>query len=114
VSRAFFCFDYFNCLPVNVRLNLSPQWRTRAAAAQANHFNGDVHFGEDRQRVAQRKRDAFEDGANDVCARVIRRQSDKCGACVSRCGVRSPIKYGAHNAPSDPGGAVAASSIKRS
>ena len=54
--------------------------------------------------------------ARTTCARVwlAARPTSAARACGSRCGVLSPIRYGAHKTPSEPGGAPDASSHKSS
>ena len=67
---------------VDVGLNLPPQRRARAAAAETDALNRHAHLGKDRERVAQAERDAFHDRAHDVTAAVAGREADQRGAGV--------------------------------
>src|SRR2546421_12473825 len=70
ISRAFLGFDDFNFVTVDVGLNLLPQGRARAAAAQTDILHRYVHFVEDRETVFQAKRYALENGAYDMSPRM--------------------------------------------
>src|SRR6266571_5460796 len=82
VGGAFFGFDNFNWVAVDVGLDLPPQRRASATTAEADVFYGHVHFLEDREGVAQAEGHAFEDGANDMRACVRGGEADEGGASI--------------------------------
>src|SRR6266704_1637255 len=92
VGGAFFGFDNFNWVAVNIGLDLPPQRRARATAAEADVFYGHVHFLEDREGVAQAEGNAFQDGANDMRACVRGGEADEGGASV-RVKMRSAFAH---------------------
>src|SRR5262249_32585427 len=86
VCRALLGFDNFDFVVVDVGLDLAPQGRTRAASAEADILNGDIHFIEDGERVFKAKGDTFEYGAHDMAARVRSGQAGE-----YRAGVRVEV-----------------------
>ena len=92
ISRAFFGCNNFHFVRVDVRLNLPPQRRTRAAAAQPDRRHGNFHLLENRECIFQAVGDAFHDGPNDVPARVGRGQSNQGGAGI-RIEMRSALAH---------------------
>src|SRR5260370_3080019 len=66
IRRAFLRLDDLNFMPVHIRLNLSPQGRSRPAAAQQNVFHRHVHFAENRERVPQTESHSLENRANHM------------------------------------------------
>lgn len=72
VSRAFLRLDSLDFVSVNIRLDLPPQRGTRAAAAETNRFTRYVQLFQDLKRIFETESDAFENCANNVCARVTR------------------------------------------
>src|SRR3954468_1824289 len=77
VSGAFLALDGLDRAAVRIGLNLTPERRTRATAADAHARNRDAQLAEDLEGVAQAERDAFEHRAHDVAARVLRGQPEQ-------------------------------------
>src|SRR5437879_5654785 len=71
VGRAFFGFDDFDGVPVNIGLDLPPQRSARSATAEADAGNGHVHFAEKSKRVAEAEGNTFDNGATDMGARGV-------------------------------------------
>ena len=82
VGGSFFGFDNFDVVAINVSLNLTPQRRARAAAAEANAFDGNVHLVKNCEGVFQAEGYAFENGADDVRLRVRGGEPDESAASV--------------------------------
>src|ERR1700733_3898131 len=82
IGCPFFGFHNFNFAAVNIGLNLAPEWRARASAAEANAIHGHVHFAKNCEGIAQTECDAFENRANDVSARVRSGKADESCARV--------------------------------
>lgn len=72
VSRAFLRLDCLDFVCVNVRLDLPPQLGARAAAAETNRFARYVQLFQNLERIFETESNAFENCANNVCARVTR------------------------------------------
>jgi hypothetical protein len=68
--------DNLDRVHVSVCLNLSPQWRASAPAAQTNTVHRNVHLGKNRKAVPQTERNALKDCADDMSACVGSRQAD--------------------------------------
>ncbi len=79
-------------VPEHVGLDLTPERRSRSAAAKADASDRHAHLGEDRERIAQAERDAFQDRAHDVPAAMARRQTDQRGAGI-RIAVRRAFAH---------------------
>ena len=74
---AFFGLDDVDVVAVDVGLNLPPERRARAAAAQPNTGDRHAELGEDAKRILQAEGDALENRADDVTARVARGKPDE-------------------------------------
>src|SRR5580698_6520980 len=83
IRRTFFGFHDFNVMIVDVRLNLPPKWRTRAASAETNAFHRHLHLAENREGVFEAVSDTLENRANDVGALVRGGKSDKRAARIA-------------------------------
>src|SRR5580658_7098302 len=67
---------------VDVGLDLAPEGTTGATAAEADLFDGNAEFMEEREGVFEREGDAFEDGADVVRSRGGGGDTDEGGAGV--------------------------------
>src|SRR5581483_5868149 len=65
-GSAFFGFEDFDGVVVDVGLDLAPERAARAATAEANFFYGNTELAEEGEGVLQGEGDAFEDGADVV------------------------------------------------
>ncbi len=92
VRRTFVCGRGVDRVCEDVGLDLTPECRSRSTAAEADAPDRHAHLGEDRERIAQAERDAFQDRAHDVPAAVARRQTDERGAGI-RIAVRRAFAH---------------------
>src|SRR5579864_6711432 len=81
VSSAFLGFHDLHGMPVDIGLNLTPKRRPRAASPKTDVLDGNVHFLEQSERVTQAEGYAFQNGANDMPARVRGSEANERGAC---------------------------------
>src|SRR5215468_12606031 len=77
IRSALFRFHNLDLVGVHVGLNLAPQRRPRAASAQADLVDGDVHLAEDRKRILQTESHAFQNRADDMLSMMRRRDADE-------------------------------------
>ena len=92
VRRSLVCGGRIHRMAEHIGLNLTPKRRTRSAAAEADAPNRHAHLREDRKRVAQAERNAFQNRTDDVPAPVARRQPDECGAGIG-IAMRRPFAH---------------------
>src|SRR5580658_3204848 len=81
-GSAFFGFEDFDGVVVNVGLNLAPERAAGSAAAEADLFDGNAELMEEREGVFEREGDAFEDSADVVRAGGRGGDADEGGAGV--------------------------------
>src|SRR5579875_3742630 len=67
-GAAFFGFEKFNGVVVDVGLDLAPEGAAGAAAAEADAVVGDAEFVQEGEGVLEGERYALEDGADEVAA----------------------------------------------
>src|SRR5712692_3470491 len=70
VCRALFSLNSLDRMTVHVRLNLSPECRARAPAANSNAPHRHTHLLENTERVFQAEGHALHNCANNMAARV--------------------------------------------
>ena len=80
---------------VDVGLDLTPERGACATAAEADVGDGDIHFLEEGERVAEAEGHAFEDGANNMGASVRGGETDEGTASAGiemRCALSHQIR----------------------
>src|ERR1044072_4528296 len=86
-------------MSVNVRLNLTPQCRSGAAATEFDGLYWHLHLIENLKRVTQAERNAFHDRANHVSPCMTRSDAHERGSSrwiQMRRGAAHPMRSRAH------------------